>query len=283
MFHYPIVSKFVQFFLVLCTLAFLSYVAFADPPYEICSTRNSYANGSSFENNLNNLLLSLPSDDSNPISKFGNTSSGIGLDRVYGLYMCLDFVSNETCHKCVTNAIADILKLCPQSEEAVVYEEFCQVHYSNKNFIGSLNVTENIGKDNVQNISDPVKYESAVNKLLNSLTKIASFNVSANMYATGEVPFEDKTIYALVQCTRDLSANDCSRCLLSAIGDIPDCCYASIGARVMSRSCYLRYEFYPFYLGEKEQTKSSTNLGGKSKHFSSFNTFLKHSVKASFH
>jgi hypothetical protein len=118
---------------------------------------------------------------------------------------------------------------------------------------------------------------------LNSLTKIASFNVSANMYATGEVPSEDKTIYALVQCARDLSANDCSRCLLSAIGDIPGCCYASIGARVMSRSCYLRYEFYPFYLGEKEQTKSSTNLGGKSKHFSSFNTFLKHSVKASFH
>ncbi|RHN53264.1 putative protein kinase RLK-Pelle-DLSV family [Medicago truncatula] len=263
MFHYPIVFKFIQFFLVLYTLDFLSYLALADPPYEICSTRNIYANGSSFDNNLSNLLLSLPFNDSNSISKFGNTSSGIGLDRVYGLYMCLDFVSNETCLKCVTNAIADTVKLCPQSKEAVVYEEFCQVRYSNKNFIGSLNVNGNIGKDNVQNISEPVKFETSVNKLLNGLTKIASFNVSANMYATGEVPFEDKTIYALVQCTRDLAANDCSRCLLSAIGDIPGCCYASIGARVMSRSCYLRYEFYPFYLGEKEQTKSSTNLGGK--------------------
>ncbi|XP_050909223.1 cysteine-rich receptor-like protein kinase 10 [Lathyrus oleraceus] len=85
------------------------------------------------------------------------------------------------------------------------------------------------------------------------------------MYATGKVAFKDKTVYALVQCTRDLSANDCSKCLQSAIGDIPGCCYASIGARVWSRSCYLRYEFYPFYLGETESTSSSTNQGGKNK------------------
>ncbi|KAI5421263.1 hypothetical protein KIW84_044914 [Lathyrus oleraceus] len=96
-------------------------------------------------------------------------------------------------------------------------------------------------------------------------SRIASFNVSTNMYATGKVAFEDKTVYALVQCTRDLSANDCSKCLQSAIGDIPGCCYASIGARVWSRSCYLRYEFYPFYLGETESTSSSTNQGGKNK------------------
>ncbi|CAJ2635250.1 unnamed protein product [Trifolium pratense] len=52
-------------------------------------------------------------------------------------------------------------------------------------------------------------------------------------------------------------------CLLSAIGDIPGCCYASIGARVWSRSCYLRYEFYPFYLGETDQTSSSAKQGRK--------------------
>ncbi|CAK8539127.1 unnamed protein product [Lathyrus sativus] len=263
--HHLTVSKSIQFILLFCTLYFLSFVAFADPPYETCSTRNSYTNRSSFENNLSNLLHSLPSNVSASISKFGNTSSGIGLDRVYGLYMCLDFVSNETCHKCVTNAIEDIVKLCHQSEEAVVYEEFCQLRYSNKNFIGSLNVTGNIGKDNVQNISEPEKYESVVNKILNNLTEIASSNVSSNMYATGKVAFDDKTVYALVQCTQDLSANDCSKCLQSAIGDIPGCCYASIGARVWSRSCYLRYEFYPFYLGGTESTSSSTNHGGKNK------------------
>ncbi|KAK7268373.1 hypothetical protein RIF29_21071 [Crotalaria pallida] len=66
-----------------------------------------------------------------------------------------------------------------------------------------------------------------------------------------------------VQCTKDLSVNHCSRCLKSAIRDIPCCCYASVGARVLSRSCYLRYEFYPFYDGaSSEATGSST---GKNK------------------
>lgn len=259
------VSKSIQPLLFLCTLAFLLDIAFGDPPYEICGTSSSYANGSPFQNNLSNLLLSLPSNAS--ISKSYNTFSGSGTDRVYVLYMCLNYVSNETCQNCLTTAIEDIVKLCPQAKEAVVWEELCQLHYSNSNFIGMLNVTGNIGKDNKQNVSEPEKFESVVKEILTNLTERASFNVSANKYATDDVPFEDKTIYALVQCSNDLSASDCNRCLQSAIRDIKGCCYASIGARVMSRSCYLRYEFYPFYLGASEPKGSSTgNDEGKSKH-----------------
>ncbi|XP_061354613.1 cysteine-rich receptor-like protein kinase 10 [Gastrolobium bilobum] len=267
MIHSLMVSKSIQFFLLLCSLAFLSEVAFADPPYEICSTSSNYENGSSFQNNLNNLLFSLPSNAS--ISKSYNTSFGVASDKVYGLYMCLDYVSNETCKNCIATAIEDIVKLCPQAEEAVVWEEVCQLRYSNKNFMGRLNVTGNIGKDNQQNISEPEKFQYAVNKILSNITDMASFNVSANVYATGEVPFEDKIIYALVQCSRDLSANDCNSCLQSAIKDIPGCCYGSIGARVLSRSCYLRYEFYPFYLGASETTGSSSGSYQRSKHFNS--------------
>lgn len=266
MIHSLMASRSIQFLPLLCSFAVLSKVSFADPPYEICSTSSSYANGSSFQNNLNKLLQSLPSNGS--ISKYYNTSSGNAQDRVYGLYMCLDYISNETCHNCIATAIEDIVKLCPQAEEAVVWEEKCQLRYSNTNFMGRLNVSGNIGKDNVQDISEPEEFQSAVNGILHNLTETASFNVSANMYATGEVPFEDKTIYALVQCTRDLSAKDCSECLQSAISDVPGCCYGSIGARVLSRSCYLRYEIYAFYLGASEPTSSSaSNNQEKSKHF----------------
>ncbi|XP_061376508.1 cysteine-rich receptor-like protein kinase 10 [Gastrolobium bilobum] len=260
------ISKSYHFLLLFCSLSFLLEVALADPPYEICSTSSSYANGGSFENNLNKLLSSLPSNAS--MSKSYNASSGVDQDIVYGLYMCLDYVSNETCKNCIATAIEDIVKLCPQTEEAIVWEEVCQLRYSNNNFLGKLNVTGNIGKDNVQNTSEPQKFESAVSEILNNLTQRASLNLSANMYATGEVPYEDKTIYALVQCTIDLSASECSRCLESAIRDIPGCCYASIGARVLSRSCYLRYEFYPFYEGASSEPADSLtgNNKGKSKY-----------------
>ncbi|KAI4295834.1 hypothetical protein L6164_035835 [Bauhinia variegata] len=262
--HPPIpmaVSKFILSLLV-SSLAFLSDVAFADPPYNICSTSTSYTNGSLFQKNLNNVLFSLPINAS--ISKSYNVSSGNDPDRVYSLYMCLDYISMESCQSCIATARQDIVKLCPQAEEAVIWEDECQLRYSNRNFFGKVNVTGNIGKDNIQNISAPEKLQSAVNDVLYNITEMAAFNSSANMYATTEAPFEDKTIYALVQCTGDLSAADCSACLKSAIKDIPGCCYASIGARILSRSCYLRYEFYPFYEGATGPTDtSSSNITGK--------------------
>ncbi|KAL2349524.1 hypothetical protein Fmac_003524 [Flemingia macrophylla] len=252
------ILKSIEFFL-LCTLAFPWDVAIADPPYRVCSGTSSNATDSSFQENLMTLLSTLSSNAS--VSNFYTTSHGIAPNRVYGLYMCLDYITNESCQKCITAATKDIVKLCPQAREAVMWEELCQLRYSNNNFVGTLNVTNIEGLDNHQNVSEPEKLESVVNYTMSNLTKVASFDASANMYATGEVPFEDKTIFALAQCTRDLTANDCSRCLQIATGYIAKCCYASIGARVLSLSCYLRYEFYPFYHGAIGPPYSST--GGK--------------------
>ncbi|CAL5408472.1 unnamed protein product [Camellia sinensis] len=70
------------------------------------------------------------------------------------------------------------------------------------------------------------------------------------------VNFTDtETIYALVQCTTDLSPDDCKTCLETAISNTSTCCSKSRGARLFSRSCFLRYEFYAFY---EDASKSST-------------------------
>ncbi|KAK7405864.1 hypothetical protein VNO78_07474 [Psophocarpus tetragonolobus] len=255
MIHSLMVPKPIQVYLF-CTLTLFSGVVFAKPPYNICSTSSSYVDGSSFENNLMNLLSSLSSNAS--ISKFYNTSYGVAPDRVYGLYMCLGYTTTDSCQKCIMEATKDIVKLCPKAKEAVLWEEMCQLRYSNTNFLGRLNVTGNIGLNNKQNISEPEKFESAVNDILSYLTMLASFDASTNKYVSAEIPFENKTVFAVVQCTRDLTTNDCSTCLQSAMRDIPGCCYTYIGARVLSRSCYLRYELYQFPLGATETKDSST-------------------------
>ncbi|XP_054786329.1 cysteine-rich receptor-like protein kinase 10 isoform X1 [Prosopis cineraria] len=243
-------------FLFLCTISFLSGVSLADPPYQNCSTSSNYTKGSSFQNNLNNILGSLSSNAS--ISKSYNVSYGSDPDRVHAFFMCLDYVSNQTCQDCIASAAQDILKHCPKAEEAIVWEEQCQLRYSNKDFLGKVDVTGKMGFDNKLDISEPEKFEPVVNGLLYSLTDKVSFNVSSNLYAIGEAPFEEKTIYGLVQCTRDLSASDCNVCLKSAISHLPICCYSSIGARVLSRSCYLRFELYEFYNGALDPNDSST-------------------------
>nr|POE95238.1 cysteine-rich receptor-like protein kinase 25 [Quercus suber] len=230
-------------------------LAYADPPYYNCSYTGNYIVTSPFQNNLNNILHSLSSNAS--ISKFYNTSTGNGTDRVYFLYMCLDYVTNESCHDCITTASHDMLKLCPKPTEAVVWEEICLLRYSNKSFFGILDVTGNMLLDNEKFNSQPEEFKSIMNVTLNTLAYRAAFNLSANMYATGEAAVQDKTIYALVQCTRDLSANDCNLCLQSATADILRIYYYSVGARLLSRSCFLRYELYFFYGG----TSNPSQLG----------------------
>ncbi|KAG6695163.1 hypothetical protein I3843_09G084300 [Carya illinoinensis] len=257
-----------RFIRLLTFSAFLTLLlwelAYADPPYSFCpNTSADYRDDSPFKNNLDELLISLSSNASS--SKFYNTSTGNDTDRVYGVHMCLDYVTNENCGKCIATATKDILKLCPYTREAVVWEELCQLRYSNQNFFGQVNVAGNIPLDNKQNISQPEQFKSVVKETLNNLTtEAAAFNLSGKlMYATGEAAFVDKTIYALVQCTRDLSGDGCNSCLQRAITEVLNCCYFSMGARLLSRSCYLRYELYSFY-GDTSKSPSSTNDQGAS-------------------
>ncbi|PON84308.1 Gnk2-like domain containing protein [Trema orientale] len=55
------------------------------------------------------------------------------------------------------------------------------------------------------------------------------------------------TIYSLLQCTPDLSSEQCERCLKDAIGLIPLCCDGKEGATILLPSCNVRYEMFPFY------------------------------------
>ena len=128
--------------------------------------------------------------------------------------------------------------------------------YSNETFVGHMSTTGNIPLDNSKNVSDleseQLRFRSVVNDTLQNLTNQAAFNSSTGMCATKAVVFTDTdTLYALVQCTPDLPPGNCSICLQTAITQIL-AVYFSQGARLLSRSCYLRYEFYPFYQGATE-------------------------------
>ncbi|KAF5943349.1 hypothetical protein HYC85_017426 [Camellia sinensis] len=142
-----------------------------------------------------------------------------------------------------------LYKICSQQ---VVWEENCQLRYANESFFGHLDVTGNIWKDNKQNVSGDElgQFSSVVNDTLHNLSRLVAFNPSYGMYATGAVNFTDtETIYALVQCTIDLSPDDCNTCLEIAIANTSSCCSESRGTRLLSPSCYFRYEFYAFYEG----------------------------------
>ncbi|KAJ6401851.1 hypothetical protein OIU84_014010 [Salix udensis] len=198
--------------------------------------------------------------------KIFNTSTGIDPDRVYAQYMCLNYVTHEKCSTCIAAASQDIRTLCPGDKEAVVWEEDCQLRYSNQSFLGILDVSGNIPQYNPENISNPEDLSLIVNKTLSGLIKKAAFDPSANMYATDDEPFTNgDSVFSLVQCSTDLSPNDCYKCLEVAIKNVTTCCKSSRGARIFSRSCYLRYELYAFYNSKTESNQTLvTGKGNKS-------------------
>nr|GMD91794.1 putative receptor-like protein kinase At4g00960 [Ipomoea batatas] len=72
---------------------------------------------------------------------------------------------------------------------------------------------------------------------------------SGKRFVTHESPIisGSKRVYSLGQCTPDLSESDCQTCLKNAVQLLHTCCDSALGARVLSPSCYVRYEIYPFY------------------------------------
>ncbi|CAL5410924.1 unnamed protein product [Camellia sinensis] len=226
------------------------------PPYELCSNTTISTTNSIFDYNLEKLLNSLSSNAS--VSKFYTTKMGNDEDRLFGLFLCYNFIATQHCENCIANAIHDIKNRCKNRNEVVVWEENCQLRYANESFFSTLDVTGNIPQYNSENVSDDElgRFISVVNDTLHKLSRLAAFNASYGMHATEAVKFTDtKTIYALVQCTTDLSPGDCNTCLDTAIANTSTCCSKSGGARLFSPSCFLKYEFYAFY---EDASKSST-------------------------
>ncbi|KAH7545815.1 hypothetical protein FEM48_Zijuj01G0133900 [Ziziphus jujuba var. spinosa] len=226
----------------------------ADPPYPLCSNHSRYADNSSFHHSLNNLFYSLSSNSS--VSKFYNTYAGNNLDRVYGLYMCFGNTTIEVCNSCISTASQDILKHCPNRKEAIIWEEHCQLRYSNTNFFSTLDIIGNQAQRNSMNILEPERrrFKDALNITLSRAVKDAVYDPSPDMYAAKKVRYlKSETLYAQVQCTGDLLANDCNTCLQIAINNASSCCNSSLGARIYSKSCYLRYEVYDFDGGAFEE------------------------------
>ncbi|EOA32580.1 hypothetical protein CARUB_v10015870mg [Capsella rubella] len=63
-------------------------------------------------------------------------------------------------------------------------------------------------------------------------------------YAAGELRLGKKTLYGMVQCAKDIRS--CKGCLEWSIRQLSKCCDGKQGGRVLTTSCNLRYELYPF-------------------------------------
>ncbi|XP_030546377.1 cysteine-rich repeat secretory protein 38-like [Rhodamnia argentea] len=227
-----------SFFLLLST-------SFGDDPLnDICFGKDNYTSGSPYKANLDSLLSALVSKV--PPSGFATGSSGKWRNQAYGLALCRGDVSSSDCKSCVSDARPELLQRCPRQKGAIIWYDNCLLKYSDVSFFGKIDNSNKFNMVNVEDVDmDFMEFYMKIKELLNSLTGKAV--AGPKKYAYGELELgEEKTLYGLVQCTRDLSGNDCKTCLGGAISDLRGCCYGRRGGRTIGGSCNVRYELYPF-------------------------------------
>ncbi|TVU01635.1 hypothetical protein EJB05_52908, partial [Eragrostis curvula] len=214
-----------------------------------CPSNTNYTRGSAFQANLDALLSSIPGTVAASSSGFTENVTGAAPDQAYGLAQCRADVNASDCLACLDAAVRDMATWCPgQKSATLVYDdEVCLLRYSNASFSGAGDTSVVWYKSNSQNATQPAQFTSSLSALMKNLTATAAYS-SPRKFAAGSAalaPFEN--IYGIAQCTLDVSADDCNRCLVSAVATIPTCCNEKLGGRVIYRTCSIRFEMYPFY------------------------------------
>ncbi|KAL2931611.1 Cysteine-rich receptor-like protein kinase 10 [Bienertia sinuspersici] len=229
--------------------------------YHICSNTTMFANNSRYNTNLNTVFHSLTSNaTSNPTGFHATSATNGSTNAVYGLFLCRGDQTATPCSDCVKTATTtDLPKTyCPNRKVAVIWYDECMVRYSNDPLLGKMDQAPEIALINTQNISgNQTLFNDVLGNTMNDLAAETANSKSGKKYATKVASFDSlRTLYAMEQCTPDLSTSDCNRCLTIAIGKLS----VRMGARILQPSCFVRYETYPFYTGADNVSSSPPSL-----------------------
>jgi hypothetical protein len=218
--------------------------------YHFCiNDKGNYTANSTYEENLNHLLPSLSSNTEIDYG-FYNSSYGQNSDEVHAIGLCRGDVNPDVCRGCLNDAASLLKLLCPVQKEAIGWYDYCMLRYSNRSILGVKETGPSFYMWNVNNVSANYvnQFNDDLRSLLESLRSEAVAGGSLRKFAARNATAPNfQTLYALVQCTPDLSEEDCNSCLVGAIQNIPVCCDSKQGGRVITPSWNIRFEVSPFY------------------------------------
>ena len=122
------------------------------------------------------------------------------------------------------------------------------LRYANRDIFGEMEDSPGACLLNTNNVTDADRFNQALDNLLNNLSSQAAAEGPLRKYAADDSSVGVfQRVYALVQCSPDLSEQECGDCLTVATEGIGSCCLGKMGCRVLRPSCFLRFESSPFY------------------------------------
>lgn len=199
------------------------------------------------------MLLSNLSNASSKNSYHNSTTGGTedGSEIIYGMFLCLNDANENQCQDCVNSATKYIIQRCPNRKTGMVSYDYCFIRYSNQSIFPEPNPSIFIHPDDSScyvehnpipiNV-EPRRFRKMLRDTMDEIATQAANDRSGKKVATKETNFTNQiTIYALSQCTPDLSTSACLKCLKTVITKFPVCCTGQRGARIFYPSCYIRY------------------------------------------
>ncbi|KAK7832293.1 cysteine-rich receptor-like protein kinase 29 [Quercus suber] len=238
-------------------------------PYVLhnCSTSGNVSSNGTFRANLNTLISAFSSNTQIDYG-FYNFSAGEGTDKVYATGLCRADLTSTDCRICLNNSGHELLQLCPNEKEGIMWYMNCTVRYSNNSIFGVMETTpiKALVSGSVPNVTE---FDEVLDTLFYKLRLEASAGGIFRKVAVGNAPYQHNTdtIYGLMQCSPDLSEMACSNCLVTALDYFQSYCRGRDGARVLAPSCNLRIQpdqFYDSILVESPPSLSPPPVPAKS-------------------
>nr|KJB67995.1 hypothetical protein B456_010G221000 [Gossypium raimondii] len=214
-----------------------------------CYDTGNFTLNSTYGKNRDLILASLlPNVSAN--GGFFTASIGQNSNKIYALGMCRGDSTPNGCYTCLNASIQDLIASCPNRKEALSWggDPPCLARYANRPFFGILELQPTDAGYNMADItSNLTQFDTIWESLMDRVVSKASSG-SSTKYATGEADVtEFRTIFALMQCTPDLSHKDCDSCLRQSVSNYESCCRGKQGGYVQKPNCWFRWDLYPFY------------------------------------
>ncbi|CAJ2630348.1 unnamed protein product [Trifolium pratense] len=222
--------------------------------YHTCNQNlGNFTQGSIYQNNRDNVLAQIYSNKEINYG-FYNVSYGEEPDRVNAIGLCRGDVNPADCRECLRTSAVLLTERCPIQKEAIGYYDLCTLRYSNNSLFGVMKTeTGYVYNIETKTVVDDL-FNQTLNVLLDELKSAAADGDSQHKFAEKSVKVNDEgssnrneTIYGLVQCTPDLSKDNCTNCLDTALGQFSYWCKQMKGCLYLGPSCSVRYDITPFF------------------------------------
>ncbi|XP_010432614.1 PREDICTED: putative cysteine-rich receptor-like protein kinase 39 [Camelina sativa] len=193
---------------------------------------------------------------------FYNASLGKSPNRVHAVGLCGRGYEQQACISCVESAVQGILTTtsCPNRMDSFTWDKdgednvSCLVSTSNHSTFGSLELRPPVryqSPDSIESSKNMTLFEQQWNAMANRTLKAAAEAETSSVlkyYSAEKAELtEFPNVYMLMQCTPDITSQDCKTCLGQCVTLFKEQVWGRKGGEVYRPSCFFRWDLYAFH------------------------------------